>query len=687
VTSLLDSALELAARGFPVFPLQPRSKEPYKGSRGLGDATLDAAVIRAWWEHALESNIGLRPPPGVLVVDPDPRNGGFASLVALEAEGKHLPNTLTVRTGRGDGGIHAYYRVPIELVSWPKTAAPGIDLKGPGGYVLAPPSIHPDSGMPYTWLEVRPMSDAPEWLVALGRARAVSTAAVVDEDEGEPQPDDVIERVVAELEPHFTEGRKHAIAYAFGGWARQRGWNSLDVARVIERLPSSKPRARVKDARDGYKANQGWHALREALGEQAASALDAVTPNPRREREAAALKALRGMMPAPAPAPAPAAPAVAGGIVDRLRRVAHAGSPVPSGLGPIDKALRGGFRDEKILVVGGAPGAGKTSLVRQLADSVARVGAAVGWLAADEEPAGIDARRLQALGVPRHLAEKPDDATIAIAERELAPLPFEVYDSADGWTADHVFAALAQRYPDRPRVVVLDSLQTVQTPRSAKLDTRARIDDVIATVKTLSRSPATRASVIVVSELARGAYRSEASAEATADIAAFKESGGIEYGGHTLLVLRTVKDAPDFVEVAMPKNRVGPKVPFTLKMDPETTVFAESFEDPRADREKLAVELAIPDVKKALEGCGWPGLTQTAVEKAVPRDAKTVRKALQLMKERGIASMHYGPRNAALWTLGTLPQPGKGGAMPPPVEPSLAVSQEQFAKAIGESQS
>jgi hypothetical protein len=640
-------------------------------------------VIRAWWEHAPESNVGLRPPPGVLVVDPDPRNGGLVSLATLEAAGKSLPETLTVRTGRGDGGIHAYYRVPLELVSWPKEIFPesGVDLKGPGGYLVAPPSVHPDTGLPYVWHDLRPMVDAPAWLVALGRERSAPTE-VVDEDEGEAQPEEAIDRVVAHLEPHFTRGRKHAIAYAFGGWARQRGWNSSDAARVVERLPSDSPRARAKDARDGYKANQGWHALRDALGEQAAVALDAATPNPRREREVGELDVLRAMMPAQAPAPAPAAPAGASGLLDRLRRVQYAGPPVPSGLGPIDKALRGGFRAEKILVVGGAPGAGKTSLVRQLADSVARVGAAVGWLAADEEPAGIDARRLQALGVPRHLAEKPDDATIALAERELAALPFEVFDSADGWTVDHVFAEMGQRYPDRPRVIVLDSLQTVQTPRSAKLEIRARIDDVIATVKTLSRTPATSASVIIVSELARGAYRSASSAESTEDIAAFKESGGIEYGGHTLLVLRTVKDSPDFVEAAMPKNRVGPKVPFVLKMDPETTAFAESFENPRDEREKIAIELAIPDVKKALEGCGWPGLTQTALEKMVPRDSKVARKALQLMKERGIASMHYGPRNAVLWTLGTLPQPSEGGAMPPPVEPSLAVSQDQFAKAL-----
>jgi len=304
---MLEAALELAARGFPVFPLQPRSKEPYKGSRGLGDATLEAAVIRAWWERAPESNVGLRPPPGVLVVDPDPRNGGFASLAALEAAGKSLPETLTVRTGRGDGGIHAYYRVPAELVSWPKEAAPGIDLKGPSGYVLAPPSLHDVSGLPYVWEDLRPMADAPAWLVELGRQRTEHTE-VVDEDEGEAQPEAVIAAAVAQLEPLFVAGSKHEIAFALGGWFRQRGWTSADAVRVVEQLPSDNPRARAKDVRDGYRANQGWHALRTAIGDAAAAALDAATPNPKREREAADLDAVRALIPpAPASAQQPAA--------------------------------------------------------------------------------------------------------------------------------------------------------------------------------------------------------------------------------------------------------------------------------------------------------------------------------------------------------------------------------------------
>ena len=296
--SNVQAALELAARGFPVFPLQPRSKEPYKGSRGFLDATTDPSVIREWWRVAPESNVGLRPPATVLVVDVDPRNGGLDRLAALEAAGKSLPNTATVRTG--GGGLHAYYDVPPGL-SWPKEVARGVDLKSATGYLVAPPSVH-ESGQAYAWNDASPIVPAPAWLVALGRERQ-APVEVVDEDEGAAQSDEAIARVAAQLEPHFTKGRKHQIAYAFGGWARQRGWNSADAVRVIELLPSSDVKGRRTDVRDGYKANQGWHALRDALGEQEAAALDAATPNPRREREAAGMAAAGALIPPQRPAP------------------------------------------------------------------------------------------------------------------------------------------------------------------------------------------------------------------------------------------------------------------------------------------------------------------------------------------------------------------------------------------------
>jgi hypothetical protein len=658
--TFLNHALALIARGFAVFPLQPRSKEPYPGSRGFSDATTDAAQITAWWTAAPDSNIGLRPPVDVVVVDPDPRHGGLLSLARLAAEGKELPDTLTVRTGRGDGGLHAYYRVPTGL-AWPKEVAPGIDLKPHFSYLVAPPSIHPDSGFAYEWLDDVPISDAPAWLVALGTAQSErALVEVIDEDSAVADAE-TIERIAATVAPHFAHGKMHHIALNLSGWMKQRGYGLADAEAVVRRLPCRNLENGLKAVRYAYRIEKpfGWSELQGLIGAEAAEAVSAVTPNPRRERELAGLEAVKALIPNLG-----AAPATIGGLVgstpssstmlDRLRALKNQGPAHATGLEPLDKALRGGLRPEKVVVVGGAPGAGKTSLARQVADHMVRNGVAVGWLASDEEPSAVDVRRLQAIGVPREVAEQPGDAVLERAERELAPLPFEVFDSGDGWTLERVFVELARRYPDAPRCVVADSLQTVTTERTATLDSlRAKIDDVIKTAKQLARLPATRAMVLFTCELSRGSYRNEASAEATDDLAAFKESGGIEYGAHLAMVLRSFKGDGNFVQVTMPKNRLGPKIDFNLKMDRETTNLEQTFEDPREEALKVQAELAIPEVRKALEDKGWPGLSGRGVELAVRRDAHTVRLALRLMAARGLATMNDGPRNAILWTLGT----------------------------------
>lgn len=289
----VDSALALAARGYAVFPLQPRSKLPYPGMRGFLDATTDAEQIRKWWSvpGAEESNIGLRPAPGVVVVDVDRRHGGIEALNTLTAEGKEFPSTTTIKTG--DGGMHALYAAP-EGLAWPKEIVKGIDLKAENGYLVAAGSTHPNGGR-YELVDPRPMAPAPDWLVALGRPKNDPvTVTVVDEDEADTLPDATIAAVVAQLTPVFTEGRKHALSFAVAGWLRQRSWNQTDIVRVIEQLPSKNPRARVKDALDGYKAqnDHGWHTIRQLVGDVAAERLDAVTPNPRREGQRAGAAAL-----------------------------------------------------------------------------------------------------------------------------------------------------------------------------------------------------------------------------------------------------------------------------------------------------------------------------------------------------------------------------------------------------------
>jgi hypothetical protein len=141
---LRDAALEYAAAGLRVFPIKPGSKEPATAN-GFKNATTDPATIERWWTWEPDANIGIatgKQPEGwyLTVVDLDPEK--------MCGEVPDLPETATVATG--GGGKHLYYQTAIEVRNSASQIAPGIDVRGEGGYVVAPPSIHA-SGESYVW--------------------------------------------------------------------------------------------------------------------------------------------------------------------------------------------------------------------------------------------------------------------------------------------------------------------------------------------------------------------------------------------------------------------------------------------------------------------------------------------------------------------------------------------------------
>ncbi len=158
-------AIEYGTTNWPVFPL--RGKVPaIPGGRGVLDATTDIKVIASWWGRRYAGcNIGARVPEAMIVIDVDPRHGGHDSLAALEAKHGTLPGTLTTISGRGDGGRHLFFRRPPGRLTG-KHLGPGIDLKTSSGYVVMPPSIHPDSGQPYTRID-GDVAAPPAWLIRL----------------------------------------------------------------------------------------------------------------------------------------------------------------------------------------------------------------------------------------------------------------------------------------------------------------------------------------------------------------------------------------------------------------------------------------------------------------------------------------------------------------------------------------
>lgn len=185
------AALSCGRENERVFPLKAGGKEPLT-KHGFKDATSDEGQICEWWAKWPGANIGLRtgfdPDTGrgfaVLDVDRHGEVDGFATLAALVAEQGELPETATAVTG-GEG---KHYYLAIEGPTPTGPIGPGLELKADGGYVVLPPSIHPN-GRAYRW-ETAPngrFGPLPGWLAT--RTKRERAAPVADRiEEGERRP-------------------------------------------------------------------------------------------------------------------------------------------------------------------------------------------------------------------------------------------------------------------------------------------------------------------------------------------------------------------------------------------------------------------------------------------------------------------------------------------------------------------
>lgn len=173
-----DDALSYGRRGWAVLPCHSPAtsggctcgrtdcaspaKHP-RLRRGLHEATTDPDLIAAWWRRWPDANVALRTGAGsgLVVIDVDPARGGDASLAALTAAHGH-PDTLTVATG--GGGRHLYFTHPGSAVrNSAGVLGAGLDVRGDGGYVLAPPSRHVTGGT-YRWDSWQAPAPLPAWL-------------------------------------------------------------------------------------------------------------------------------------------------------------------------------------------------------------------------------------------------------------------------------------------------------------------------------------------------------------------------------------------------------------------------------------------------------------------------------------------------------------------------------------------
>lgn len=155
-----------AARGWRLLPVEARGKKPLL-KRWPSVATNDLKQIEKWSAQFPDCNWGIVTDArsGVFAVDCDGESG-LDWLKARIDDGETLPESWAVATGHG---LHLYFKSPPGLTMRTSAGriAPSVDIRGEGGYVVAPPSVH-SCGKRYAVIDDScPISFAPGWLVVL----------------------------------------------------------------------------------------------------------------------------------------------------------------------------------------------------------------------------------------------------------------------------------------------------------------------------------------------------------------------------------------------------------------------------------------------------------------------------------------------------------------------------------------
>lgn len=201
----LTAALRYARRGWAVFPLD--GKRPYPGTHGHRDATTEPRDIKRMWKKYPHANVGIACSSvnGPIVVDIDGGNGGKLAAI-LE-----LPPTREA-TSQRKGRRHLYFDPMTDgavIKRVIKIKHDGVrydlDILGDGGYVVAPPSVHPKTGRRYIWLNKAHCEPLPRSVLQVVRA---------NRDDTKP---------AAPLPPTMGEGERDTLLTSLAGSMRRRG--------------------------------------------------------------------------------------------------------------------------------------------------------------------------------------------------------------------------------------------------------------------------------------------------------------------------------------------------------------------------------------------------------------------------------------------------------------------------------
>lgn len=202
---LMQVALDYAARGWSVVPLHSPSGIPAlpctcrkrhcdspgkhpRTKNGLKDASRDPDQVRRWWTSYPQAGVAIvtgKASGGLCAIDCDDNKSGIENFRDLASQNGDLPDTPISITG--GGGQHVLFISTRPVQNSVSKLAPGVDVRGEGGYIVAPPSLH-ISGRRYQWelsahpLDI-PVAIMPDWLFDLSNREREAASARMPEDD------------------------------------------------------------------------------------------------------------------------------------------------------------------------------------------------------------------------------------------------------------------------------------------------------------------------------------------------------------------------------------------------------------------------------------------------------------------------------------------------------------------------
>lgn len=372
---MLNFALKYLSLGFSIIPLRPCSKEPLINWSEFQKRRASVEEATEWWTKWPDANLGIVTGlvSGVVVVDLDGPEG-------LESAKKlGLRTSVQTITGRG---THLWYRYPNSNVQNAVKVLPGIDIRGDGGFIVAPPSIH-ETGLRYRWLNNGVVNVELKSLLPIFPEGLCTVTTVVTGSHTPIKEESWIATALKEM----TNGNIDTTLHRICSRLRADNYSSSDALFLL------RPHAERVGATPGHleeKIENVWSRYEPNVKKsQTVNASGPLTPGIGRSVQDGGLVIH-----------APSKPESWDGYKSRLGESRNEAESLKTGYPKLDSMLNGGLKSSRLFTIAARTGVGKTNFLIGIARSLCRGGKKVLLFSTEMPYAQIWERYIATLKAP-----------------------------------------------------------------------------------------------------------------------------------------------------------------------------------------------------------------------------------------------------------------------------------------------